>query len=246
MISATIVTLNEEGKIGKLIKSLDCFVDEVVVIDSGSTDNTVKIAKNLGAKVFFHEFENFANQKNWAVSRTKGDWILSVDADEEIPVNLADEIKEVVKNNNFAGFLIPRRNFILGKEIKYSRWSPDTHIWLWRRDSGKWIGDVHEEVKVSGKIGLLKNSKIHNSHETMSSFLGSNNLYSRLEAESLYKKHIKFSFYQMFMSSLFEFFVRFIYKLGFLDGKEGFVLAYAMSIYKLSVWIKLWELEQVK
>lgn len=244
MISAAIITLNEEKKIGKLIKSLNGLVNEIVVIDSGSNDKTVKVAESLGAKVFFREFDNFANQKNWAVSKTKGDWILAVDADEEIPVNLADEIKEAVRDNNFAGYVIPRRNFILGKEIKYSRWSPDKHIWLWRKDSGRWVGNVHEEVQVSGKVGFLKNSKIHNSHETMSSFLGSNNLYSDLEAKSLFKKHTKFSFYQMFMLSLFEFFIRFIYKLGFLDGKEGFVLAYAMSIYKLIVWIKLWELEK--
>lgn len=246
MISATIITLNEEDNIGRVIKSLDGLADEVIVVDSGSTDKTLEIAKKFGAEIYLRKFDNFANQKNWAVSKAKGEWILAVDADEEIPVNLADEIKDVVKDNNFTGYLIPRRNFILGKEIKYSRWSPDTHIWLWKKDSGKWIGDVHEEVKVSGKVGLLKKSKIHNSHKTLGSFLQVNNLYSDLEARSLYKKHIRFSFGEMFWAPLFEFFIRFVYKFGFLDGKEGFVLAYAMGIYKLSVWIKLWELEQKK
>lgn len=244
MISATIITLNEENQVGNAIKSLQGLADEIIVVDSGSTDKTKEVAEDLGAKVFFRKFDNFASQKNWAAEKASGEWILSIDADEEISESLKEEIIKVVEGGDAAGYLIPRRNFILGKEIKHSRWSPDTHIWLWRKNSGKWSGDVHEEVKVLGKVGLLKNSKIHNSHKTLSSFLTANNLYSGLDAQSLHKNHIKFSFWQMFWNSLFEFLIRFFYKKGFLEGKEGFVLAYAMSIYKLSVWIKLWELEQ--
>ncbi|EKD90203.1 MAG: glycosyl transferase family 2 [uncultured bacterium] len=244
MISTTIITLNEEDKIGRTIKNLKGLADEIIVVDSGSADKTVAIAESLGAKVFFREFDNFAAQKNWAVSKAKGDWVLAVDADEEIPISLAEEIKEAVKSDRYAGYLISRKNFILGKEIKYSRWSPDTHIWLWKKDSGKWMGDVHEELVVDGKVGLLKGSKIHHSHNTVSSFMKTNNLYSTLEALSLHKQNVRFSFGRMFWAAFFEFFIRFFYKWGFLDGKEGFVLAYIMGIYKLTVWIKLWELEQ--
>lgn len=246
MISATIITLNEENQIGNAIKSLKGLADEIIVVDSGSIDKTKDIAEDLGAKVFFRKFDNFANQKNWAAEKASGDWILSIDADEETPESLKEEIKEVIQNDQYAGYLIPRRNFILGREIKHSRWSPDTHIWLWKKDSGEWIGDVHEEIKVEGKVGLLKNSKIHNSHKTLNSFLVANNLYSGLKAQTLYKNHNKFSLWQMFCTSLFEFLIRYFYKRGYLDGKEGFVLAYAMVVYKLSVWIKLWELEQIK
>ena len=246
MISATIITLNEENKISRAIKSLKGLADEIIVVDSGSTDKTVVTADNLGAKVFFHEFDNFANQKNWAVSKAKGNWILSLDADEEILPALAEEIKEAVKNDRYVGYLIPRKNFILEKEIKHSRWSPDSHVWLWKKNCGKWTGDVHEEVVVSGKVGSLKGSKIHNSHDTVSSFMKANNFYSTLEARVLFKKNIKFSFARMFRESLFEFFIRFFYKKGFLDGSKGFILAYIMGIYKLTVWIKLWELEQKK
>lgn len=245
MISATIITLNEEENIRKAIDSLS-FVDEIVVIDCGSTDRTVKIAEKLGAKVYHKDFDNFANQKNFAMSKAKGNWILSVDADEEIAVDLAKEIKEAVKSNQFVGYLIPRKNIILGKEIKYSRWNPDTHIWLWKKDYGKWVGDVHEEVLVKGEVGRLKNSKIHNSHRTLSSFIAANNLYSSLEARYALKRNIKFSFWKMLWDPFFEFFIRFIYKKGFLDGKAGFALAYVVGIYKLIVWIKLWELEQKK
>lgn len=246
MISATIISLNEEDRIEKAIQSLKGVADEIVVLDSGSTDKTVDLAKSLRARVYHREFDNFANQKNWAAEKASGEWILSIDADEEIPENLKEEIKKAVKNDVYKGYLIPRRNFILGREIKHSRWSPDLHIWLWKKGFGEWVGDVHEEVKVEGKVGLLKNSKIHNSHKTLSSFLKANNLYSDLEAQLLFKHNIKFSFWKMFWESLFEFFIRFIYKKGFLDGKEGFALAYAMGIYKFSVWIKLWEMEQKK
>lgn len=243
-ISATIITLNEGDKIGSAIKSLKGLADEIIVVDSGSIDKTVEIAEKLGAKVFFRKFDNFANQKNWAVSKTKGDWILALDADEEIPPALAEEIKEAVKSNRYCGYLIPRKNIILGQSIEYSRWNPDSHVWLWKKNYGKWAGDVHEEVIVKGDIGLLKNTKIHNSHKTIESFMQANNFYSALEAQSLIKSNVKFSFRRMLWEPFFEFLVRFVYKKGFLDKKEGFVLAYLMAIYKLIVWIKLWELEK--
>lgn len=246
MISATIITLNEEKNIKKVLQNIKDLANEVIVVDSGSTDKTVEIAKELGAKVFFRKFDNFANQKNWALSKTTNNWILSLDADEEIPTELVDEIKQAVKNEDIAGYLIPRRNFILGKEIKYSRWNPDKHIWLWEKDKGKWVGEVHEEVVVQGKIGYLKNSKIHYSHQTLNDFIDSNNFYSTLLAESMYKKGVNFSLFKMFWHSIWEFKIRFFYKLGFLDRWRGFVLAYLMAIYHLMVWIKLWQLNQQK
>lgn len=246
MISATIITLNEEENIKKAIESLDGLVDEIIVVDCGSKDKTLAFAKELGATVFIREFDNFASQKNWAAMKAQNEWILSLDADEIISDQLAEEIKIAIKNEDFSGYLIPRRNFILGAEIKHSRWSPDVHIWLWRKDKGRWMGDVHEEVKVFGKVGLLKGSKIHNSHKSVSEFMEANDQYSNLEAQILFKKGISFSFWKMIKLMLFEFLVRFFYKRGFLDGWRGFVLSYLMAIYQLMVAIKLWELDKQK
>lgn len=246
MISATIITLNEEENIKKAVESLRGLVDEIIIADCGSKDKTVEVAKKLGAKVYFRKFDNFASQKNWAASKAKNEWILSLDADEIISDQLTDEIKTAIENENYSGYIIPRRNFILGAEIKHSRWSPDRHIWLWKKDKGKWIGDVHEEVEVFGKVGLLKGSKIHYSHESVSEFMEANDQYSNLEAQILFKKGVSFSFWNMIKLAFFEFFVRFLYRRGFLDGWRGFILAYLMGIYQLMVGIKLWELEKNK
>ncbi len=244
MISATLITLNEEKNIERALKSLQDLVDEIIVVDSGSKDKTVTIAEKLGAKVFFRKFDNFSNQKNWAITKANGEWILSLDADEQIPQNLADEIKTAVQKTEYVGYLIPRRNFILGGEIRHSRWSPDLHIWLWKKASGKWIGDVHEEVTVSGKVGHLKNPKINNQEELVSDFIRKNNLYSSLLAKESFKKGIRFSFFNLFKDPISEFLIRYLYKLGFLDGWRGFVLSYLMAIYKASVWIKIYEIKE--
>lgn len=244
MISVVIITLNEQQNIARALRSVKSFAHEIIVVDCGSTDKTVEIGKKFGAKIFFRKFDNFSNQKNWAVSKAENDWILALDADEEITKELAIEIKQAFKKEKYKGFLIPRRNFILGKEIKYSRWSPDKHIWVWDRRFGKWIGDVHEEVVVNGKVGRLKNAKLHYSHKTIAEFIRSNDYYSTLEAIVLLKKNVKFNFLKMIWQAKFEFILRFIYKRGFMDGWRGFVLAYLMGVYKLMVWIKLWELEK--
>lgn len=245
-LSVTIIVLNEEKNLDSCLKCLQSLDAEIVLVDSGSTDETLEIAKRNGVKIYKRRLDNFAKQKNWAISKSTRNWILSVDADEIITEELTEEIKLVIQENLYDGFLIPRRNFILGGEIKHSRWSPDKHIWLWKKDMGRWEGEVHEEVVIKGKLGQLKNCKLHYSHKTLSAFFQSNNLYSTLLAQSFFKKGFKFSLLKMFWNSFFEFNIRFFYKLGFLDGWRGFVLAYSMAIYQLMVWVKLWELEQDK
>lgn len=243
MISVVLIILNEQAVIANAMESVKDLADEIVVVDSGSRDETLEIAKKYGAKIYFRKFDNFANQKNWAVSKAKGGWILSLDADEQIPDNLSGEIKKSIKNSQFNGFYIGRINFILGGEIKHSRWSPDEHIWLWKKDKGKWVGEVHEEVEVSGRVGRLKNKKLHYQVETVSEFIKKNDFYASVLSKSLFKNGIKFSILHFFYDPIFEFFLRYIYKFGFLDGLRGFILAYLMAIFKLSLWIKIYELQ---
>lgn len=241
-ISATIIALNEEEKIETAISSARNVADEVVVvIDSRSIDATYDRAKSIGAKVFLREFDDYASQKNFAQEKTTGDWIISLDADEEIPQELAQEIRRETEKTDNVAFLIPRRNLLLGREIKYTRWSPDKHVWLWKRGSGQWVGKIHEELVAKGKIGELRNAKIHHSYETVSDFITMVNSYTDIEAGEKITKKEYFSLFHFFCDPIFTFLLRFIYKKGFLDGWQGFVLSFLMATYKMSIWVKVWE-----
>jgi len=245
-LSVTIITLNEEKDLSRCLASVANLADEIVVVDCGSKDNTAEIAKKFKAKVFYRKFDNYANQKNFAAEKASGDWLLSLDADEEIEPNLAEEIDKVIKSDGCDGYSIPRKNIIFGKFIKYTRWQPelDRHIWLWRKSKGRWVEDVHEEVAVDGEVGRLENAKIHHQYETVSEFLVMMNRYSELDAKQRVKNGVKFSYFRLFFDPVYNFSVRFFYRLGFLDGWRGFILSYLMAIYHLQLWIKIWERER--
>lgn len=242
-ISVVIITLNEEKYIENCIKSVKNFASEVVVVDSGSKDRTKEIAESLGAKVVFHKFVNFCDQKNYAKDLALGDWILSLDADEIIPEKLGSEIKSAVKQNEISAFSMPRENIIFGKFIRHTRWQPefDRHVWLWKKGSAEWVGKVHEDLVVKGKVGKLKNSKVHYQYETISEFLDMMNRYSEIEATEKIEAGTKFSYLKAIFEPIYNFLVRYFYRLGFLDGWRGFFLSYLMAIYHLELWVKIWE-----
>ncbi len=242
-LSATVITLNEEKDLPRLFSSVKNLADEIVVVDSGSTDKTLTIAERFGCITFKRKFDNYSNQKNYALEKASGDWILSLDADEEVTPELAQEIKRAIKDGSYDGYSIPRKNIILGKFIKHTRWDPelDRHVWLWRKGKGKWVGSVHEEVVVSGKVGKLKNAKIHYQYKTVREFIDMINRYTNLEAEEMIKKGIRFSYFRFFYDPVYEFLVRFVYRKGFLDNWQGFALSYLMAIYKMTTWVKVWE-----
>lgn len=244
-LSVTIITLNEEKYLSRCLESVQNLADEIVVVDSGSTDRTKEIAESHKAKFFYRKFDNYANQKNFAALKTKGDWILSIDGDEKIEPGLADEIKLSIENEKlpFVAYSIPRKNIIFGKYIKHTRWQPelDRHIWLWKKDAGSWEGNVHEELVAKGSVGEMKNFKIHNQYETIEQFLDMMNSYSELEASQKADEGIKFSYFRLFYDPLYNFTVRYFYRLGFLDGWRGFVLSYLMAIYHFVIWVKVWE-----
>jgi len=245
MLTVTIITLNEEKDLPRCLGSIKEIADEIIVVDCDSTDGTVDIARRFGAKVYFRKFDNYTNQKNFAASKAKGDWILSIDADETVSPELANEIQSRVTDHGslITAYSIPRKNIIFGKFIKYTRWQPelDRHIWLWRKGKGKWVGDVHEEVVVEGEVGRLEGAKIHHQYETVSEFLDMMNRYSGLDAEQSVKNGEKFSYLQLFFQPIYNFLVRYFYRLGFLDGWRGFVLSYLMTVYHFELWIKVWE-----
>ena len=218
-ITAVIVTFNEEKNIKRCLDSLK-FCSEIIIVDSGSKDKTISIAKKYKAKIFFKEFTNFSNIKNYGISKAKNQWILSVDADEVISNELQQKIKEVIEKD-LNGYYIKRVNYFLGKAIKYSGWGADFQLRLFKKNNGKFYGAVHEAVKVSGKVGYINEPILHYSYTDSKSYFEKMNRYTSIQAQ----KSKPFLFIKLLFSPIFKFLKMFLLKLGFLDGFHGFVLA---------------------
>ncbi len=231
-LTVVIPTLNEEKDLYKTLSSVKDLADEILVIDSGSTDKTVEIAKNYGAKVVQHSFVSFSDTRNFGNKEAKGDWILSIEADVVVPVELATEIRQVIEEDQFSAFFIPRLNLIWGKPIRHTDWGPqdDCHIWLYKKGSGSWQSQVHEEYKTDKSVGKLKNYLVHKNYETINEFIDKIDRYSTLAV----KQGSSFPSWWY----LRDFFKRYFYKLGFLDGYHGLFLSYLQSIYYVTLGVK--------
>lgn len=233
-LSVVIPTLNEEKDLPDTLKSLEPLNAEIIVIDSGSKDKTKEISMSYGAKFVYHLFQGFDSQRNYADTITSGEWILSIEADVVISPDLAREISEAIKNNKVNAYFIPRKNIIWGKIINHTNWGPkdDCHIWLYRRNSGRWQGKVHEEyIPKNGPVGTLNNYLVHKNYETVSEFIDKIDKYSEFSVAN----HNSTSL----IEPVVEFFRRYFYKLGFLDGYRGLFLSYLQSIYYMSLFVKI-------
>ena len=194
-LSVVIITLNEEANLARTLTSVG-WADEVVVLDSGSTDRTREIAESFGAKFFVEPWKGFAAQKNSAIQKATGDWILSLDADEAVEPGLAEEIRETIAvGSNVAGFWIPRKNFFLGRWIRHGGFYPDPKLRLFRSGAG-WFEDrlVHEDIRVNGATAKLNGHLLHHAYPTLASYLEHMNRYSSLGAEmATSKRRVGFS-----------------------------------------------------
>lgn len=231
-LTVVIPTLNEEKDLPETLKSIKDLADEILVVDSGSTDKTIEISKEFGAKVVNHLFKSFSDTRNFGNEQATGDWILSIEADVVVPTELAKEIRLAIESNKYTAYFIPRLNLIWGKPIRHTDWGPkdDTHIWLYKKGSGEWQSLVHEEFKTKGQVGKLKNYLVHKNYETIFEFIEKINRYSDLAV----KQHNSFPSWWF----LRDFFKRYFYKLGFLDGYHGLFLSYLQSVYYLTLSVK--------
>lgn len=242
-LSCAIITQNEEDNISRTLVALS-FIEDIVVIDSGSTDKTVEIAKSLGARVFYRKFVNYADQKNYAIEQTKYDWVLAVDADEVVSNGLKAEITELFTKNKLqsVGYLIPRLTYYLGKWIRFSGYYPNYQIRLFKKTAGEFSGGlVHERVKLSGKPIKLKNPLYHYSYKNISDHLQFIDRYSSLFAEEEFRKGKSSSVLWAFLKGCFKGFYMYWIRLGILDGKQGFVLALLGFYYNFLKYLKLYE-----
>lgn len=244
-ISAIILTRNEEKNIEKVINSLP-FCDEVVVIDDFSQDKTVEIAEKLGAKVFKRKLgNNFSSQRNFGLEKSRGDWVLFIDADEELTKELAREIQETItKKQETSAYYIKRRDYWWGREMRFGeiRTVRDKGlIRLMRKNSGKWVNFVHEVFQTDGPVGKLNTYLNHYPHQTLAEFLQDINFYSTVRARELQKKGKQIGILEILSYPFGKFITNYFFKLGFLDGPAGFVYAFLMSFHSFLVRAKLYQ-----
>ncbi len=238
-ISATIITYNEQANIARAIESLrSC--DEVVVVDSGSSDRTVEIATNLGARVIDMQWRGFAGQKNFAAESATYDWILSLDADEALSESLEAEIWHIKKNGPaYDGYTMPRMAQYLGRWILHSGWYPDRKVRLFNRTKASWVSEfVHESVKVRGAIGHLESNILHYTCSSLSEHIKTMDRYTTLAAEQLIAERRRVQWTDLLFDPMWTFFRTFVLKLGFLDGMEGLAIAYMAALYNFLKYAK--------
>jgi len=239
-LSAVIITLNEEKRLKRCLDAVS-WADETVVVDGGSWDKTVKVAEDAGAKVFHRRFDSFSEQKNFALEKAGGEWILFIDADELVEEALSEEIKQAVKNNEYQGYYIPRSNIIFGKELKYGGHQGDRHLRLFRKDTARFVNPIHEKVVVEGELGCLTNPLMHYSTSTIKEYMDKLDLYSDLEAEDLVRSGAKVGKFDIALKPAARFLLQYLSQKGYKDGREGFVF-YTLSAVNVFVkYAKYWE-----
>jgi glycosyltransferase involved in cell wall biosynthesis len=245
-LSVCIITLNEEANIARTLRSVQDIADEIIVVDSGSTDSTTSIAQSFGAKVFVESWKGFARQKNSALEKANCEWILSLDADEEVSPELADSIKTLLhaaQPPRFAGYTMNRRNLYFGRWIKRSGYYPDPKLRLVRRGAATFeLRDVHEDMKMQGELGHLAGDLIHHAYPTLESFIEHANRYSSLGAGMVVRERkTGFSVINIVLRPMVRFFWSYIFRGGFLDGREGLLVLMTHAAYVSWKYAKAWE-----
>ena len=244
-LSAFLITLNEEANIKKCLESLD-FCDEIIVVDSGSTDNTLRIAESFGAKIFHREFTGYRDQKQFALEQCTNEWVLSLDADERITPELKDFITtEIFNNSEYDGYEVRRLHFFLGKFIKNAGLYPDYKLRLFKKSKGYFTGsDVHEIVRVDGKVKKLKLDILHYSWKSILHLIESQLKYAERVAKNRYEDGKRAGILDFILKPAFTFFLRYFFRLGFLDGHRGFIISLSFAFFTAYKHFRIWELSR--
>ena len=225
-ITAIIPTKNEQHNIIQAIKSVN-FSDEIMIVDSFSSDETIRLAKPLADTILQREYENSASQKNWAIPQAKNKWILLLDADERVTAELKEEVISTINSNTkYSGFWIKRQNYFMNKKIRFSGWQGDKVIRLFKRDECKYENKhVHAEIVSSGKIGILNNKLTHNTFISKEAYLNKIERYAKWQAEDYNEKVKKITLFHTIIKPLIRFLKHYVLQLGILDGYVGFIIS---------------------
>jgi glycosyltransferase involved in cell wall biosynthesis len=246
-VSVIITTFNESEHIQDVLESVQ-WADEVIIIDSFSTDDTVELAKNFSTKILRREYMSPADQKNWAIPQATHDWVLILDADERVTPELKKEILNIDETTTkFVGFYV-RRNFYLGdKQIKYTGCQRDKVIRLFRRSKCRYNGlKVHETINAQGALGFFKNRVDHFSYRDFDHYMTKQKLYAQIQAQQLHDKGQKVRLFHLFVKPLVTFIIHFIIRLGFLDGYAGYLISKIRAYRVLDRYMNLWYLNNKK
>ena len=244
-ISCVIITYNESRNIRRCLESVN-WVDEIVVVDSHSTDDTRDIAAAFTDRIHKLKWSGFGPAKEYARGKATGDWILSVDADEVVPGDLKEEIQRVTESQgSLDGYLLSRRSNFLGRWIRHGGWYPDLVLRLFRIEKGRFTGRVvHEEVRINGSIGRLKSDLLHHTDPDFDHYLKKLNRYTSLDAVQLLSEGRKAGVLDILFRPVLTFVKMYFFKRGFLDGLPGLILAVSSSFHVFSKYVKLWHLSK--
>jgi len=245
-ISVVINTLNEEGNIKRAIKSVKKFADEIVVVDMESNDNTRKIAKQEGAKVFKHRRMGYVEPaRNFAIAKTKGDWVFILDADEEVSQSLAVKIVNSVKSGEKDYFTIPRKNMIFGKWMEHTGWWPDYNIRLFKKGKVHWEDEIHSVPITMGNGSDFPpeedNAIIHHNYKSVDQYIERLNKYTSIQAKEIWGDKKSFNWQDVVKKPTSEFVTRFFKLEGYKDGLHGLALSLLQAFSELVVQLKVWQ-----
>jgi glycosyltransferase involved in cell wall biosynthesis len=235
-ISIVIITKNEEEALRNCLESVKDF-DEIIIVDSFSTDNTVSIAKEYTDKIFLRKFDDFSSQKNFTLTKCRNDWVLLLDADEVLSEQLKEKIKSSILNSE-SGYRIKRKTYIFGRLLKYGGHSNDAPLRLFDKRKANFVQPIHEFVRISGEVGFIKEPIIHYSTRNLNEYTNKLNLYTDLEAKFMKEKNLRFSYLGLIFYPIFRFLQRYILQRGFLDGYEGFIFYTMSAFYDFVKWTK--------
>jgi len=242
-LSVALISYNEEKNIARTLNSIVDIASEIVLVDSFSTDKTVEIAQEFGAKVFQEEWKGHIAQKNSALKKCTQPWILALDCDEVVSPTLKQSIIEVVNSNTKFGFRLHRKTFYLGKLLHFS-WQPDWKLRLVRKDCNpRWEGiNPHDSLTVDCQTKKIKGYLIHYSYKNLRHHMDKTIYYAKISAESYFKMGIRFSFFKLIFNPIFAFVKMFIFNLGLLDGFRGFLASVSAWLSTFLKYLFLWEL----
>jgi len=250
-ISAVINTYNEAEKLKDCLDSINGLVGEIVIVDMGSKDKTLEMARKYGAKILKHELVPYVELiRNWGVEKAAGDWILVLDPDERIPKTLSQKLKSIVQEGKFGAVSIPRKNIIFTKWIRHTNWWPDYQIRFFKKGEVSWGNRIHSAPVVKGRILKLPAREElaieHLNYDSVSQFLERQNRYSEISAQNRFEEGERFSWKNFFWKPTRVFLQRYIRHAGFLDGFYGLALSFLAFYSQLSEEVKLWEKTELK